>query len=55
MKTLADNGILTGVTMMPILPFIEDTEENIRAIAEQAHAYGARYIIAAFGMTLRDR
>jgi DNA repair photolyase len=55
MKTLADNGILTGVTMMPILPFIQDSEENIRAIVEQAHAHGAKYIIAAFGMTLRDR
>ena len=32
METLASNGILTGVTMMPVLPFIEDTEENIAAI-----------------------
>jgi DNA repair photolyase len=55
MKTLADNGILTGVTMMPILPYIEDTEENIRALVEQAHANGAQYIIAGFGVTLRDR
>ena len=54
MKTLADNGILTGVTMMPILPFIEDSEENIRAIVEQAHANGAQKIIAGFGVTLRD-
>ena len=29
MRILADNGIQTGVTMMPILPFIEDNEENI--------------------------
>ena len=55
MKTLAENNILTGVTMMPILPFIEDSEENVRAIVAQAHANGARYILAAFGMTLRDR
>ncbi len=55
MATLAANGILTGVTMMPILPFIEDSEDNIRAIVEQAQANGATYIIAAFGMTLRDR
>ena len=55
MKTLADNSILTGVTMMPILPLIEDTEENIRAIVAQAYASGAQYIIAAFGVTLRDR
>jgi DNA repair photolyase len=55
MKMLAGKGIHTGVTMMPILPFIEDTEENIRAIVEQAHAHGAAYIIPWFGMSLRDR
>ena len=53
-ETLAAHGILTGVTMMPILPFIEDSEENIRAIVEQAHASGARYILPAFGMTMRE-
>jgi DNA repair photolyase len=55
MKVLADNGIHTGISMMPILPFIEDTEENITRIVELAHAHGASYIIPAFGMTLRDR
>jgi DNA repair photolyase len=55
MKTLAAHGIQTGVTMMPILPFIEDTEENITAIVEQAAASGASYIIPWMGMTLRDR
>jgi len=38
-----------------VLPFIEDTEENIRAIVHLAHAAGAQYILPAFGMTLRDR
>ena len=55
LKTLADHGIHTGVTMMPILPFIEDDEENIRRIVEQARAHGAAYIIPWFGMSLRDR
>ena len=41
MRVLADNGIQTGVTMMPILPFIEDNEENIEAIVEQAADAGA--------------
>jgi len=40
---------------MPVLPFIEDNEENIRRIVEQAHAHGAAYIIPSFGVTLRDR
>lgn len=55
MKTLAEHGILTGVTMMPILPFIEDNEENVTQIVTQAHACGAAYIIPWFGMSLRDR
>ena len=55
MRILADNGIRTGISMMPILPFIEDDEENITRIVEQAHAHGASYIIPGFGMTLRDR
>ncbi len=54
-QTLAENGILTGITLMPVLPFIEDNPANITAIVEQAHASGAAYIIPAFGMTLRDR
>jgi DNA repair photolyase len=55
MKALAENGLLTGVTMMPILPFIEDDEQNITAIVRMAHENGASYILPAFGMTLRDR
>jgi DNA repair photolyase len=55
MAALAARGIVAGVTMMPILPFIEDTEENVAEIVRQAAAAGARYILPAFGMTLRDR
>lgn len=55
LRTLAEHGIYTGVTMMPILPFIEDTEDNVTAIVEAAHAAGAKYILPGFGMTLRDR
>ena len=55
LRTLSQRGLLAGVTLMPVLPFIEDTEENIRAIVRMAHAAGAKYILPAFGMTLRDR
>ncbi len=53
MRCLADAGILTGVTMMPLLPFLEDNEENIRQIVTRAEESGASYIIPAFGVTLR--
>ena len=55
MRVLADNGIQTGVTMMPILLFIEDNEENITAIVEKAADAGATYILPWMGMTMRDR
>ncbi len=55
MKELSDTGIYTGITMMPILPFIEDSDKNILDIVEKAKAHGASYIIPWFGMTLRDR
>lgn len=55
MRVLADHGIQTGVTLMPVLPFIEDNEENITAVVEQAAAAGARYILPWMGMSLRDR
>jgi DNA repair photolyase len=53
MKLLAEKGIYTGITLMPILPFINDTKENITAIAKQAKESGASYILPMFGLTLR--
>jgi len=48
-------GICTSITMMPILPFIEDTEENIIDIVEKANYYGVKHIVPWLGMSLRDR
>ncbi len=53
MKMLSDAGITSGVTMQPILPFIEDTLENITQLVELSHAHGAKYILPWFGMSLR--
>ena len=53
MRLLADKGIYTGVTLMPILPFINDTKENISSIVKQAKDSGAAYILPMFGLTLR--
>ena len=51
---LADNEIYCGVLMMPILPFINDTDENILKILRMAKESGARFVYPAFGMTLRQ-
>jgi len=55
LETLASCGIQVGVSMMPVLPFIEDTIENVTEIVTRAHGHGAHYVIPWFGMTLRDR
>lgn len=40
---------------MPVLPFIEDNEENIKEIVLRAKEYSVKFIYPYFGMTLRDR
>jgi DNA repair photolyase len=54
-QALTAAGVTAGVTLMPVLPYIEDTEENVAAVVTQAAEAGARYLIPAFSMTLRDR
>jgi DNA repair photolyase len=53
LHALAAAGIQAGVTMMPILPFLEDAEENIVRLVELARDAGASYILPAFGTTMR--
>ncbi|MDU1906160.1 MAG: radical SAM protein [Dysgonomonas sp.] len=53
LEFLAKKGIYTGITLMPILPFINDTKENIELILKRAKDAGAAYIIPMFGVTLR--
>jgi DNA repair photolyase len=55
MRTLAQAGIPVGVSLMPVLPFIEDNPENITQIMEQAAENGASFSVPWFGMSLRDR
>lgn len=54
-KQLRQQNIYAGVLMTPILPFINDTPENIKEIVYQAHLANACFIYPMFGVTLRDR
>lgn len=56
MRALTGAGVPCGVLLMPILPFINDTPENIRAVVRRAADAGASWIYAGpgFGVTLRD-
>ncbi len=52
-RTLAENNLYAGILLMPLLPFINDTEENIEAIITLAKQNGARFIYFSPGVTLR--
>jgi len=53
-RRLADNGIFAGILLMPVLPFLEDNEDNIKGIIDLACKNGAKFIYPAFGVTLRQ-
>ncbi len=53
-NALAQNGIFAGILLMPVLPFIGDSEENILGIVRKAAASGAKFVYPAFGVTLRQ-
>lgn len=56
-RTLSEAGIMCGVLLMPILPFINDTEENIVGIVHGSKVAGAKWVYSGyegfFGVTLR--
>lgn len=51
---LSSKGIFAGILLMPVLPFIEDNDENIIKIIRLAKENGARFIYTSFGVTLRQ-
>jgi DNA repair photolyase len=54
MKKLADAGIYTGVTLMPVLPYINDSLVEITELIHQCKENGAQYVLVWLGMTLRE-
>lgn len=53
-EKLTGHGIFAGILLMPVLPFLEDTEENILEIIRKTAEAGGKFIYPAFGMTLRQ-
>ncbi len=53
-RLLSRAGIFTGVLMMPLLPYLTDTPENVLSILRQAKEFGARFIYPLFGLSLRS-
>ena len=55
LEKMRERGIPTVVWLTPILPFINDTEENVRAILNECARVGVRGVICFdMGLTLRD-
>lgn len=54
LSRLTDAGIYAGILMMPLLPYLTDTVDNVSNIIHTAHKCGARFIYPAFGLTLRN-
>jgi DNA repair photolyase len=53
MKIISDSDILTGVTYMPIIPYITDSKEQLDRTIRTSKEHGAKYLLAA-SMTMRD-
>jgi len=55
LKTMRDNGIQTIVWLCPFLPFINDTEENLRGLLDYCAGAGVYGILCwGIGLTLRE-
>ena len=55
LSEMRDRGIPTIVWLTPVLPFINDTEENIKAILDECVRVGVKGIICYdMGLTLRE-
>lgn len=55
LKVMQENGIPTVVWLSPLLPFINDTQENLQGILEYCFDAGVKGIICFdMGVTLRD-
>ncbi len=53
-KELSAQGIYCGITFMPVLPFINDTTENVNTMVQKAKESEAKYILPYLGLTLRE-
>ena len=47
LRELADRGLFARVLLMPVLPFLEDTEENVLEVVERAAEAGASFVYPA--------
>jgi DNA repair photolyase len=44
-KTLSDHGVMVGVWLTPIIPFITDNDENMESVIKAAVNSGAKFVL----------
>lgn len=54
MKKLSNEGLFVGTLLTPIIPFITDSEENIKEVIRLSHDNGAKFVFSMGGVTLRE-
>jgi hypothetical protein len=54
MAQIAGAGILTGTCMMPVLPGLCDTDENLEAVVHWTAEHGGQFVLAG-GLTIADQ
>lgn len=54
MKQLSNNGLFVGTLLTPIIPFITDSEENIKNVIRLSYENGAKFVFSMGGVTLRE-
>jgi DNA repair photolyase len=54
LAVLSRAGVFAGIWLNPVLPFLTDTEENIRAILRRTKECGGQFAVCSFGVTLRE-
>jgi len=56
MKKIKNNApnIQTGTYFMPIIPFLEDNDENLEHVIKKTKENGGNFVVFAPGLTLRD-
>ena len=52
-KKLREAGLYAGILLMPVLPYVSDSWQNIQAILQKATEVDASFIFAGFGVTQR--
>ena len=53
-RAMSERGVQVGVLLMPVLPFVEDTVENVDDVLRRCSENGVRFVVPCFGVTQRS-